>query len=114
MKAAGAFLGLPREFTHTRPFIKCPLWANSRHRLLFNHLVGAGEQRRLHREAERLGSPEIDRELEFRRQFYRKVARPLTIENAGDVNAGTTIGVRLARPIADQPTSCNESAEHIA
>src|SRR5262245_36461777 len=51
MKAAGAFLGLPREFTHTRPLIKCPLWANSRHRLLFNHLVGAGEQRRLHREA---------------------------------------------------------------
>src|SRR5262249_59787183 len=76
--------------------------------------VGGGEQRRRYREAERLGGPEIDRELEFCRQFYRKVARPLTIENAGDINAGTTIGVRLTRSIADQPAGCNESTEHIA
>src|SRR5262249_54152085 len=94
------------ESRHVQCSSRCPLWAKSRH-CSFDHFVGAGKQRRRHREAERLGSPEIDRELEFCRQFYRKVAGLLTIENADDINAGTTIGFRLARSIADQPAGCN-------
>ena len=33
---------------------------------LFDHLVGAGEQRRRHGDGERLGSFEVDNELELR------------------------------------------------
>src|SRR5258708_37986152 len=40
---------------------------------LFDHLVGAGEQRRRHVEAERLGRLEINGELEFRWQHHRQI-----------------------------------------
>ena len=42
---------------------------------LFDHLVGAGEQRRCHRDTERLRSREIDRELEFSWLLYWQVGR---------------------------------------
>ena len=38
---------------------------------LFDDLVGTGKQRRRHRDAERLGSLEIDHHLEFGRRLYR-------------------------------------------
>jgi hypothetical protein len=41
---------------------------------LFDHLVGAGEHNRGDIKAERLGSFEIDQELEFRRLLYREFA----------------------------------------
>ena len=43
--------------------------------LLFDHLVGAGEQRRRNREAERFGGLEIDQKLDVSRKFHRQVAR---------------------------------------
>jgi len=36
---------------------------------LFDHLVGSGEQRLRHGEAERLGALEVDDQLEFDRVF---------------------------------------------
>jgi hypothetical protein len=38
----------------------------------FDHLVGAGEQRRGHVEAERLGCPEIDKQFDFRGLLNRR------------------------------------------
>src|SRR5262249_53353991 len=52
---------------------------------LFDHLVGAGEQRRGHLDAERLGSLEVDYELEARRLHDRQVARFLTFEDAPSI-----------------------------
>ena len=40
--------------------LECPLSAKSGHRQLFDHLVGAGEERRWQLEAERFGSFEVD------------------------------------------------------
>jgi hypothetical protein len=42
---------------------------------LFDHLVGAGEQRGRHGKAERLGSFKVDHQLEFFRFLDREVAR---------------------------------------
>jgi hypothetical protein len=52
---------------------------------LLDHLVGAGEQRWWHVEAERLGSFEVDRQLEPCRRLHREVGRLLALEDAIDV-----------------------------
>jgi hypothetical protein len=52
---------------------------------LFDHLVGAGEQRWRHREAERLRSLEIDHQFVLGRVLHRQVARFLALEDAIDV-----------------------------
>src|SRR6516164_9292804 len=55
---------------------ECPLCAKSRHSALrqkpplFDHLVGAGEQRWRHFEVERLGGSQVDDEIEFGRLLY--------------------------------------------
>ena len=49
---------------------------------LFDHLVGAREQRRRHVEAERFGALEIDQELELDWKLDGKLARVLALQNS--------------------------------
>jgi hypothetical protein len=68
----------------------------------FNDLVGAGEDRGRHRQAERLGGVEVDDKLEGRRLLDRQIGGLGALEDLSDVNAGLAIGSREARSIADQ------------
>ena len=65
---------------------------NSR-RVSFDHLVGAGEQRRRNFEAKGLRGIQIDGELEFGRLDDRQVGGLFTPENASGVDADLTIGI---------------------
>jgi hypothetical protein len=60
----------------------CPLWAITGHwRSLFDHLVGAREQRRRHSEPERLGGLQINYQFVLSRLLYGQVGRLLAPED---------------------------------
>src|SRR5215471_7495502 len=96
-KATYRMSASPPESGHVRCTRPCPLWANSglmqcsKKSSLFDHLVGAGEQRRWHGEAERLGGREIDHQLEFRGLLNRKIAGLRALENLVHVLGNTRL-----------------------
>jgi hypothetical protein len=57
-----------------------------RRTVLFNHLVGAAEQRRRHVKAKRPRGNQVDHQLELGRALHRKVGRLGALENAVDVD----------------------------
>jgi hypothetical protein len=108
----------PRPFVH-----KCPLCINTDRKFwalgfvamcqeatyapqqtapLFDHLVGAGEQRRWHVEAERPCSPEVDDQLELGRCLHGQLGWLLTSEDAVDVAGGLPVLVDDISPVRDQ------------
>src|SRR6516165_1028230 len=69
----------------------------------FDHLVGAGEQRRRHVEAESLRSFEVDHQLEFRRLFNRQLGSLCSIENFDYERCRAPAQIRNIRAVRDQP-----------
>src|SRR5262245_59790609 len=74
---------------------------------LLDHLFGAGEYRRWHREAQRFGCLEIDRKLELGRLLHRHVGRLSASQNATDVVTGLTKSHTKICSITREPTGCN-------
>src|SRR5262245_49365358 len=69
---------------------------------LFDHLVGAGEQRRRNLKVDRFRRGEIDHQIELRRHLDWKVSRLRALENPTDVDAGATMGIGQAGSVAHQ------------
>ena len=71
---------------------------------LFDHLAGFDEQRRRHRQSERLGGLQIDHEIEFGRLHDRQVGGFFAFEDATDIGSGVLVALGDVGPIADQPS----------
>src|SRR5262245_27721076 len=68
----------------------------------FDYLVGAGEERRRHFEAERLGGFSVDHQLEFGRLLDWKIGRLCAFEDFVDVAGGAVNQVGCICPIGDE------------
>src|SRR5262245_4740788 len=77
--------------------------------LLFDRLVGAGEQRRRVKR-KRLGGLEVDRQFELGRRLHRKVGRLLAFKDAIDVASSAPELVDEIRPVGHQAAAgCEET-----
>ena len=68
--------------------------------LLFDHLIGATEEREGWSQTERLGGLQIDNQFHSHFLLYRQVGRLLALENAARIDAGHTLCVVVAAAIA--------------
>src|SRR3954469_6172927 len=69
----------------------------------FDHLVGAGEQRRWYVKAERPGRLDVDDKLELGGLDNRQVRRLGAVKYATGIGADLTMHIRQAGPVAHQP-----------
>jgi hypothetical protein len=87
----------PRRQTTDRQSAELGKWAR-----LFDHLIGAGEQRRGHSEAECLGGLEVEHELELGRLHHGQLRRLGALEHSPGEDVGLAIGVREAHAVTQQ------------
>jgi hypothetical protein len=75
---------------------------------LFDHLVGAGEDRWRHSQTERLGGLEVEHQLILSRHLHRQIGRLLALENAIDVSCRAPVGIDRVGPVGDQAAAGDE------
>jgi hypothetical protein len=80
---------------------------------LFKDLVGTLQHRLRHREAKRLGSFEVDHQLELGRLLDRRIGRFLALENPPGVNTGLAPDSGVADAIAHQAAGLRGEAPRI-
>jgi len=73
---------------------------------LFDHLIGATEERDWDGEAQRPRRLEVDDQLNFGGLLDGQVGRFLAFENSARVDANQTVSVRIAASIAHQASGC--------
>src|SRR5207248_3372852 len=100
--------------SRTLPFTWAGLSPAGSHQLCLahslDHLVGPAEQRDRKREAECLGSLEIDDHLDLAGLLDRQLARLLALEDAPGIGARQAIGVGGAAAVAHEPARGGELA----
>src|SRR6266581_4638572 len=77
-------------------------------RASFDHLVGAGEQRRRYLQPNCSRGLEIDHEFELCGLLNGQVSRLGALQNLVDVRRGTSVLVRQIRPVGHEATGVNE------
>src|SRR5262245_204326 len=102
------------ESGHVQCNSRCPLWAKSGHWRLFDQLVGERKQIRWDIEAERFGGCEVDDEIDLACQLNRHIGGCRPFENPASVDAGTTVGIGLARSVAHKDAGLGEAAKGTA
>jgi len=66
----------------------------------FDHLVGAAEQRKRHRQTESIRGLEIDDQLDFRGLHDRQLGGLLALENPACVDTGQAVVIRKIASVA--------------
>src|SRR5262245_26870092 len=102
---------LTPESGHVRCNSRCPLWANSGHQQLFNHLVCATEQRQRHGEPEGLCSLKIDCQLKFRHLLYRQIDWLLTFKYPTSIHTDPASSVRKVASVTHKAACRGELAK---
>src|SRR5215207_4885672 len=77
----------------------------------FDHLVGPDQERGWDREAERVGSLEIDQELEFRRLLQRQVFRFGAVQNASYILRPPMLQIGPVRSVRRETSGFREASE---
>jgi hypothetical protein len=80
----------------------------------FDDLVGAGEDQGRDRQAEHLGSLQVDDQLECRRLLYRQIGGLRAVKDLPGVNAELAKALRDPHTIADQAAGRRKLAPRIA
>ena len=80
---------------------------------LFDHLVGAKQDRLWHRKAERLGGLAVHDHLVFRRKLYREIARLRAAQDAIDIRGGATNDVYRVGSVGEQTAVSDKLIEHV-
>src|SRR5215469_1527745 len=101
--------------------VACALTAPSQQRThalqqksrLFDHLVGAKQERVRDCQPKRLGGLEVQDQLVFRRQLHREIARLLAAQDAIDISGGATKDVYLVDSVGEQAAVSGKVREPI-
>jgi len=78
---------------------------------LFDHLVGAHQERFRDFQAERLGGLQVDHQFELGRRLDRQVGRLLAAQNAVDIGRRAAERIDIVRPVGQQAAAFRELPE---